>query len=229
MIDQNIKSKIQKLFALANDKGASEDEAATAIRMAAGLMLKHGIGHADLGGEQPKAKKGAKVNARFEKYGVNLANASAYLYGCKVIFYDAGKSGLVFIGRSDNIDAAEQTLTWLTVQLERLYKEALPRGLTQKERSDYRKSFKWACSARVEQRARHLMNDMQRNNSAALAYTGSTALVVSGHFKQLLVESEQMMRAEPGLRSMNLTPKYGAGTDAGRSAGDKVKLRQEIR
>ena len=38
----DIKGRIAKLLAVAADKGASEDEAATAMRMAAGLMARGG-------------------------------------------------------------------------------------------------------------------------------------------------------------------------------------------
>jgi hypothetical protein len=44
-----IKQKILKLLNLANDKGATEDEAATAMRMAMGLMTRHGIEQSQLG------------------------------------------------------------------------------------------------------------------------------------------------------------------------------------
>lgn len=224
--DENIKNKIIKLFALANDKGASEDEAATAMRMAMGLMAKHGIDQSTLGNEIPRAKKGSRVSARFEQYQIILAGAAAHLYGCRIIMYDGGRAGLVFVGRPDNIDAGELTLFFLAKQLEALYKQSLPKGLTQRQRSDYRKSFKWACAQRVNNRVWALVRYMQSSDTAALNATGSKALVVKGHFDQMFAEADaQMSDVTPG----DLKPKFGSGTNAGFTAGDRVKLREELK
>lgn len=225
-MSEDIKRKIAKLLALAADKGASEDEAATAMRMASGLMMRYGIAQDDIKGpEQPKAKRGKHLHARFEKYQVTLANAAGYLFGCRVIFYDMGKAGILFVGRPENIDAAEMTMMWLTQQVERFYKEALPKGITQQSRSEYRKTFKWAASCRVEKRVMDLVAEMQRSNVAAQSATGSTALVVQGHFKQLLAEVEDEMK---GVQTKSLQQKFGSGTFDGQDAGDRVKLRQEL-
>lgn len=222
----NIRSKIQKLLTLANDKGASEDEAATAMRMAMGLMMKHGIEQSDLGGEIPRAKKGTHLKATFQRYQVVLAVAAGELYGCRILFYDMGKRGLLFIGRQDNIDASEQMLIWLTQQVERLYKTGLRRGMTQRERSEFRKTFKWACAQRVGDRVSQLVKEMQQSDASAKAATGSNALVVLGHYRTLLDEAEKA-RGD-NVRKRVITGHYGSGTGQGSVAGDKVQLRHDV-
>lgn len=119
---------------------------------------------------------------------------------------------------------------WLMEQLERFYKQALPRGMTQSDRAKYRKSFKEACALRIFQRSVSLMMEMTRNEQTAQASTGSTALVVKDHFKRLDEENEEVMVSQyPNLRqskAMKFT--YGSGTSDGQRAGDRVQLRKEI-
>lgn len=221
-----IHDKIKKLFALAADKGASEDEAATAMRLAMGLMAKHGIEQSDLPSDEiPRTKRGNVMKFKFEKHQVVIANAAAYLYGCRIIFYDMGKSGLQIVGRPENIDATEATMTYLFRQVEALYKENLPRGLTQSQRSEYRKTFKFACACRVEQRARDLWREMCENETAARAATGKNALVVANHFKQLVTEANDELK---DVKARTIKQKMGSGTLDGTAAGDQVKLRQEL-
>lgn len=221
-----IHDKIKKLFALAADKGASEDEAATAMRLAMGLMAKHGIEQADLPPDElPRTKRGNVMKFKFEKHQVVVANAAAYLYGCRIIFYDMGKGGLQIVGRPENIDATEATMTFLFRQVEQLYKENLPRGLSQKERSDYRKSFKFACAIRVEQRAIALWKEICSNEAAAKSATGKNALVVANHFKQLVAEANDELK---DVKKKIIQGRMGSGTLDGTAAGDKVKLRQEL-
>ena len=81
------------------------------------------------------------------------AQAAGFFYGCKVLFWRSGKHGFAFIGRPDNTDAAEMTMMWLTQQIKELYKANLPKGLTQPQRQEFRKTFKVACAHRVYLRA----------------------------------------------------------------------------
>lgn len=223
----DIKGKIRKLLNMTTANGATEDEAETAMRMAMGLMAKHGIEQSSLGGEASKAKMGSRVPQQFRPHQLILAQAAGVLYGCKTLFYSMGKHGLVFVGRPDNIDAAEQTMFWLMRQTEEFYKLALPRGLSKPARSDFRRSFKDACANRVLNRAYKLVDDMQRNNQQAQAATGSTALVVQGYFDNLRKENE-LATAEFNVKTKSVRMKYGSGTPAGVEAGDRVQLRREV-
>jgi hypothetical protein len=226
---EDIKRKIKALLNKTIENGCTEDEAESAMRMAMGLMARHGIEQSQLGGETPKAKRGTRQTQAFRKHQTMLAMAAASLYGCKVVLYDRGKSGLEFIGRPENIDAAETTFFFLLSQVEHLYKVNLPRGLTQKLRAEYRASFKENCAYRVHQRAAELMRKVQNDAATAQATTGSTALVVQDHFKTLLTEADQILK-EMGTRVLKpLSIKQGYGAGDGRTAGDKVQLRRELR
>lgn len=222
-----IRSKIEKLLRLASDRGATEDEAATAMRLAAGLMARHGI-EVKLEDEKPTVAVTRHAKTALRDYELQLAGASADLYGCTIVVWDKGRLGVEFVGRSDNIDAAEQTMIFLQQQVEALYKEALPRGLTQAERAEFRRTFKFACAMRVRQRARQIVADLQTSEAAAQAATGSTALVVLSHFETLRRENEV------ALANFSLKPRravvraMGSGTAAGRAAGDRVQLARRV-
>lgn len=216
----DIINKIKKLLALASDKAATEDEAATALRMAQGLMLKHQIEESALSVTQAQAKELRKHHP-LQQHELALADAAATLFGCTVLVYDRGRAGYAFFGRPDNCEASAETLLFLCNQVERLYKAALTPGLTKAMRAEYRRSFKFACAARVSARATDLMA-----NPAALAISaGSTALVVKSHYDLLLTEAEKIM---PKFKALKLRGSYGSGTVDGKRAGNDVRLRKEL-
>lgn len=227
-----IKSKIIKLLNLANDKGATEDEAGTAMRMALGLMTRHGIEQSALGEglTPPRAKLGTFIKEKFHPHQITLATAAGTLYGCRLVcFGKGGSGGIQFIGRQDNIDAAELTLLYLTRQVEALYKTSLPKGMGKTARAEYRRTFKDACANRVSTRASLLMRQMAFDQATAKAATGQNALVVQGYFEQCFKEADDMMKQSFGdVKGMERKFKYGSGSHAGNTAGDNVKLRQEV-
>jgi len=232
----NIRSKVRKLLALAAlNSGGTEDERMTAMKMAMALMLKHGIEQDALGADEAaiKAKYGNVNRQKLRDYQVSLASAAAALYGCKAMFYRSGKAGFVFVGREDNIDAAEQTLFWLMAQVEQLYKKAMPKGMSgrdapRNERGvylavEFRRNFKRTCAYRVWQRAEELVS-----NPALMARdAGSTALVVSGYFEKLREENDAVTGKIKPMRGGRVRLGF-FGRDEGRAAGDQVKLRKEV-
>jgi uncharacterized protein DUF2786 len=231
--NEAIIEKIKKLLNMTSDRGCSEDEAETALRMASGLMARHGIEQASLTANSVKnlAKIGKRISREFKKYQLVTAQAAAELYGCTIVWYSSGKYGLEFVGRPDNTVAAESTMFWLMSQIERFYKESLPRGLTQSDRANYRKTFKEACALRVSSRVHRMMADMTRNNQSAQASTGQNALVVSGYFERLHKENKELLQSEYAGRLKQSKPmrfSAGSGTAAGQAAGDRVQLRREL-
>lgn len=187
------KAKITKLLNMTVENGCSEDEQETAMSMAAAIATKLGI---DLEAQRQKEPTAAQrkamkkaFNQEFKIHQVLAFQAAAKLYGCDVYTYSGGKGGLFFVGREENVELAEQTAFWLMRQVELLYKQNLPRGLSQSVRAQYRKTFKAACAYRVNERAATLMAEMRRNDQTAQAATGSNALVVQGYFEQLKREN----------------------------------------
>lgn len=181
------KDRLSKLINMTVENGCSEDEAENAMRMAAGLAARIGISLDEVrpaGETKPKVKERWK-SVRMKVYESFCAKAAAELYGVECIAPNYGKEGYWFTGREENIDLAEQTMLYLVRQVEQLYKQALPKGLTQRDRAQFRASFKDACGERIFERAVRLIRRMQTEEAAAKEATGRNALVVAGHFKRL--------------------------------------------
>lgn len=181
-----VKEKLAKLLALANDKRGSEDEADTAMRMAAALAAKHGIDLKSVEGGNTKQVKIVAQRVRdemtFTQY--YAAHAAAKLMGVRCNTYDKGKRGFDFTGRDELVDNASDLMLWLLNQIDNIYRVHLARGLSQRERAEFRKTFKPACAKRVYERAEKLIDEMKSNDVAAQA-TGHNALVVKGYFDTL--------------------------------------------
>lgn len=209
------RAKISKLLNMTVENGCTEDEQESAMRMAAGLATRLGIELDSVRAAEPTAaqRKAVKraVNQEFKIHQILAAQAAAALYGCKLYTYNQGKNGIFFIGREENVEMAEETMFWLMRQVELLYKENLPRGLTQSVRAQYRKTFKAACAHRVASRAYALMEEMKRNDQAAQSATGKNALVVQNYFKTLEEECEA----------------YFAPTDEQKAAEERRRLERE--
>jgi hypothetical protein len=116
---------------------------------------------------------------------VSTTQAAGLLYGVECQAPNLGKYGFYYTGREENINLAEQTMLWLVRQVELLYKQALPKGLTQRQRADFRNSFKDACAKRVLDRAYTLVREMKTNEATAQETTGRNAVVVAGYFDSL--------------------------------------------
>lgn len=244
------REKISKLLNMTVENGCTEDEQGTAMKMAAGLATRLGIA---LDSVRAKDETAAERKAtqkilreEFKFHQVLAAKAAAVLYGCKLFTYSNGKGGLYFIGREENVDLAEETMLWLMRQVELLYKENLPRGLSQSVRAEFRKTFKAACANRVYERAWFMMREMRRNDQAAQEATGQNALVVQGYFQQLDRENEaygmptaeqqarwarfaEEARLAEEARVAKLTPKEREAEEKAKARREKKEARQAAR
>ena len=234
------KAKIAKLLNMTVEKGCSEDEQETAMAMAAAIATRLGIDLEAQRQSEPTPTQRKATQKSFIKewkfHQVEAFRAAAELYGCDVYTYAHGRGGCFFVGRDENIELAEQTAFWLMRQVELLYKQNLPRGLSQSVRAQYRKTFKAACAHRVYERAVVLMRDMQFNQAKAQQATGQNALVVQDYFKTLAQENraywdltpEQKARAEEQqrLRDEREAARRAALTPAERAKEDADKERE---
>jgi hypothetical protein len=200
------KAKISKLLNMTVENGCSEDEQETAMAMAAGIATRLGIDLEAQRQKEPTAAQRKAIRKSFmQEWKIHQAmafEAAGRLYGCDVYTYSSGKGGLFFVGRDENVELAEQTAFWLMRQVELLYKEHLPRGLSQSVRAQYRKTFKAACAYRVRERAYELMRQMKTQDQAAQAATGQNALVVQGYFEQLKRENDAFWELTPEQKAL---------------------------
>lgn len=230
MTDDSIRAKIRALLArAAPGSGATEAEQASAMNLASMLMTRHGIQMSMEEAHEDPTGEGNVMPGDYGKWQLFCADAAAYLYYCRVVWGGRGKHKQVrFIGRPDNVDAAGFTFLWLVEQVEELYKQALPRGLSKEVRSELRRTFKLACAARIRGRAWRLIEALANNDAVSLPSTGSTALVVKTHQEKLFGEADAFLK-DKGVRTVQYRGnKSGIGTALGLQAGDSVQLQKAV-
>jgi hypothetical protein len=216
----NITDKIRKLLALAADKGASEHEATRAMEVAMRLMAEHNLTHADLDEDKSSVRRGESLHEIDKKWQYIIAQAAGKLYGCVACqTYDGEK--FRFIGRADNIDAADITFIFLRDQVEALYKQSLPRGMSKQDRSEYRRHFKLYCATRIYERAAKLVGARSDD------LTGRALVVVESL-------EQEAMNALNGLgasehKSRGIAVRVTPGSVAGMIAGEQARLRNEVK
>lgn len=188
-MSDKIKDRISKLLNMTVKNGCTEDEQETALRMAASMAAQIGIELDSLRPKDaPKRKaKSKSINQEYKPHQALAAQAAAVLMGVECHAYNLGAHGLLFVGREELIEATEELMFWLFRQVEELYKQALPRGLSVSDRAQFRRTFKAACAERTLQRAHRAMRDI-RETGAMQQATGHNALVVAGHFDLLRSE-----------------------------------------
>lgn len=215
--------KIRKLLAMTVENGCSEDEAETAMRMAASIAARGGIELDSLRAkDEPKRKAKSKYHsAELKPHQALAAHAAAVLYGVECNAGNLGKYGVMFVGREELIELTEETMFWLFRQIEELYKSSLPKGLSKSERGEYRKTFKAACAQRVLERARAVMRDIKAGG--AQAATGQNALVVVGYFDQLKAEQDQYWEDVYAADRKRLEARLAAMTPAQREAYEEAQ------
>jgi len=225
MSNEKAIDRIRKLLNMTVENGCTEDEQSTAMGMAAGIAAREGIADWEALGDQqantPKRKAKAKYKPEpIKPHQALAAAAAAELFGIECHVYNLGARGIQFIGREELIEMAEHTMFWLFRQIEELYKRSLPKGMSQRERSEFRKTFKAACAHRTLERARQMMRDMKSNDTQAQVATGQNAIVVAGHFEQLQSEVNEYwseyfdkMNARAAARRESMTPEQQARHD----------------
>ena len=192
-MNDKIQERIRKLLALAaSGSGATEDEADTAMQMAAAMAARYGIELEALNKDKAAPKVTLKSHRKeWKVHQAYAANAAAVLVGIECNVYDLGKRGFSFVGREELIETAEELMFWLFRQIEDLYKSNLPKGLTQGERAEFRKTFKAACALRVLERAKRYMRELKTSDAQAQDATGQNALVVLNYFETLSKEVDE--------------------------------------
>ena len=222
--NDKIIDRIRNLLAMAEGQ-ANENESAQAMELAAKLMLKHGVEQSQLNPRQAhEILEGDMIDINKPFYRT-LAGAVCHLYGTSYLFFPSTKT-FRFVGRSDNIEASEATFTWILLQVEQLYKQALPKGMTTRERSRFRHTFKEACAHRVNVRAADIARNMTRDPLPQ----ASTALVI--HKDQLKHEIDSYFASKGNVktaRARRIKFTHAGAAAAGHAAGNNVKLNANIK
>lgn len=211
--------KIKKLLALAGNN-SNDQEASRAMEMASALMMKHGIEADQLKDKKIELITGMQF-ADSKKFHKILSASLAQLMGCQGMWSQHNEA-VSFMGRPENVEAAEQLHVFVILQIESLYKRSLPKGLMQRERASYRADFKMAAATRVANRVADILRGQSIDGSSE-----SRALVVN-HRSQLAAEIAEVLQGRKQARPTRHTYKSGDALIAGRIAGDQVELNKGV-
>jgi hypothetical protein len=211
--------KIRKLLALANDKGATEAEAALAAERAQDLMNQHGLEMAslDLTGEGEAREKGAATAVGLGREAWAESLMSAVAESCYVTAWTkrVGRrlEGFTLIGRKSAVVSCEIMFSYLSRTVIRL-----SRAETGSQRY-----FRFGCAERIAQRivARHHDELRKQREAADAQRTQNTA---SGNGTALVVVLEDYAQKE---RDMNRD--FMRGVAPGTSARERIEAQDKQR
>lgn len=228
--------KIIKLLSLAEGKGTTPAEAATAAAQANRLMLKHSISHAQLDDHQPTSEPidHATIHImgkRCINWRVGLANGIAQLHTCRVM---AGYGRIDVVGRYSDRQIVDYLYRYLSREIERLAEDERKRhtrgvlDFTCDEPWDtsprgkgwydsYKKGAVVTVIARLRvDRAEH-MAEVKETHSTALVRINAHDLAVEAHFSSISGGKRQG---------------YGASTNSGytqgKAAGNRIVLNKGL-
>lgn len=213
----DIRDKIRKLLSLAEGQ-ANEHESSRAYELASRLMMEHGIERDQL---SPNEKVKMKYSEWFDldqKWQLYAAMAAAELYGVQTLVHRGWEDKKFhFAGRADNVDAAQDTCAFILLQVEALYKAHLPKGMSQRQRADYRRDFKFSCASRVLTRCK----DIARGIGGV-----KNAIVV--HRQTLKDEISSFVGATRTMKSRAVAMRSSRAMIDGNRAGDKVDVNRKV-
>jgi predicted metalloendopeptidase len=214
----DIIARIKNLMDLAGNN-TSEEEAANAMTLARKLMLKHNLSENDLAESENRNFASFGELKSFDKDYIRiLFKAVGEMTSTSFVMYN--NDSYKIVGRPINQAVADELLAWLIVQVEKLYKIHLPKGMSKQERAKYRKDFKRLCSFRIFQRANELVSVSNSSDG--------TALIVLEN--QLVAEVKELFK-EQGIGAKKSRIKLDRSSRGGRegyNAGAGAALHREV-
>lgn len=223
--------KIRKLITLANDAGAAENEAMTAMRQAHKLLAKHNLQLEDISDEDKNVRSVHDSIHPGYRWARDITYAIADLYFCKIVFYARKQRNhfrYSFIGREANAVTAAEIAKYVVLTLKR---EAA-RG-RRKHGSAWQTSFLHGASHRVATRCREMVKEMQVGTlQLGDGVSDSKAMVLASVYDEQHKLNDEYIElhhstARPEKRRqirINDTDGYWAG----QASGNKVTLRHEL-
>ena len=217
-------SKVSKLLALAKDKAANENEAATALRQAESMMRKHDIAFAEIEAktiDQSNMVESETDEKRNSNWVWQLAWSASNLSSTmpwKTF------SGIVFYGTKQDCEVAQLYFDYLVAVVERMAKayqgDQLARDMYGETLRSQRNAFKGGMAGRLYQRTLAIKEEREGEVSRA-----------SGTGKDLVVMKQDLIKKEFGLTySKGRRQSYVSGSSYrdGREAANGVSLNQQV-
>lgn len=224
--------KVRKLLALAGS--SNEHEAALAMSRAQGLLAEHNLTLADV-----KAEKGDEfviekdIVTTSYPWRRQLANAVASLYFCRYYYQSVQRRKTMydvhcFAGAQHNIAVAKMMFEYLHKTVDRLAREGA-RGLSKKQQSPYRVSFRTACTTRLMSRIARRIEEAKQGKITG--EKGTTLPALASMYDQVKVKLDTFLDENVG--QMKTTKSKMATLDTrgmidGAKAGETIGLDAQI-
>ncbi len=232
--------KIRKMMALAQDSGATPEEAANAAAMAAELALKHNLDLAQVMQEgQPKKKAFTHLYAtegcgpRDRAAGLLLSHGLSRLYGCmNLVSWAPPTNKYSFVGQEHNAQLCASWFDYLWRSCERANKEynktLRGAGRTAKERGAADQAFRLRFAEAVTTR---LLQKLREMREKGVQQSNGTALMVVDWYEQEYREVQEYaatkMRVGKAAKTRTSVRDSHAGA-AGAEAGKRVSLDAQL-
>lgn len=238
-------AKVRKALALAQDKGATEEERKQALETAERLILKYGIDEAlayaaeDTDEHRKVADVEIQMHAPFAQEKVSLYAAVAEPLGVRCVQYKRWASGkpwresrsdrqvvmLHAFGRKGDLERAEMLYTSLLIQQAAEFARAekdVPAWYSMQEKAAHRRAWLVGYASRIYHRFQQLLTETIREAREAGGGSGAELVLAN---RDAAVEDR---RAEvyPDLRAGSRRSLSGSGFGGGMSAANRANLGQ---
>lgn len=225
-----ILEKVVKCFALANDKGATEQEAASAAAMAQSLLEKYNLSQVDV--KNLKKEEAIKAyylfaQSRWQGWEVIFFASLAQSFDCfPYIHTSGGKKNLTVVGFKVDVEVFKYTFEFLRKTIFDLGTKDLffakERGVvrTKQQSYDYKFSFCSGCSSRITE----IIKESRLQRFSVDVKTRDLVVVRNNEVTKWVDDNLSLK----GARSVNL----GGSSYAklrGRQAAEGIQLRPAIK
>ncbi len=163
-MNEKVIQKLKKLLALAEDNGATESEAETAMRLAQELLVKHNLSMEDLQGSENDTNiiESIEDESSPSQWKHMIWSNTARLYFCRHLY-----SGFVYrkrvrhfvVGRPENVETTKCMARYFIKTIQKLAKQNRYCQLAGRE---YTKTFFLGCASRLCHRMEALRDSLKR-------------------------------------------------------------------
>lgn len=232
MTREEVLEKVRKLFALAARAG-TEAEAALAAERAQLLLTKYKLSAVDVMPERQEGVTEQKFDhdRKFQLWVYGLLETVAKSCYCGS-FRWTGQSAYTIIGKPTDVAVAQETFVYLLTQIQRFVKQYKPTDgigmpIIGMRLQSHRKAFAIGCAQRVRDR---IWADFQAKQApTAEAGAQVTALVVVSQQEVATYTKQNHKGLKKGHSRAQTADRFGRSYEAGKAAGDKVRLGRETR
>ena len=230
MVDAGIIEKIQKLRALTEHRGATEDEAVAAQQRMFTLLAKYDLELSEIPDDEPTKPETTIESgyaARERSFWKHLLYAAVTRLSFSESFRRAGR--IVIVGTKANILATREMASYLVETVERLANEAAAK-MPGDERRRYRHSFAEGCATRIYDRLEQMRLEAHagrmktENPNSLLPALADLYQTTKARGRRLHRQALRQHSQRNALRQY----RHEGGYVMGYNAGDKVGLHRQV-